>query len=69
MRNAKIIKFIIPSLLLMGFGWWFYGNRYNSDKKTLELQVKKELLKSTEQVWDLWRNGADAKLFKENKEA
>lgn len=69
MRNAKIIKFIIPSLLLMGFGWWFYGNRYNSDKKTQELQVKKELLKSTEQVWDLWRNGADAKLFKENKEA
>jgi hypothetical protein len=63
MQNAKIKKVIIPSLLLIGFGMWFYANTFNSDKKAQELVLKKELLKSSELVWDLWKNGKDSKLF------
>ncbi len=68
MQNAKIFKILFPALLLMGIGWWFYGNHYNPDRMTQELIVKKQLLKKTELVWDLWINGKEAKLFKESGE-
>jgi hypothetical protein len=68
MQNAKILKILFPAMLLMGIGYWFYGNYSNPDKIAQELLIKKELLKKTEVVWDLWVNGKEAKLFKESKD-
>ena len=63
MQNAKIVKYFVPALLLIGVGCWFYGNQYNLEKKDQELLIKKELLKNTSEVWDLWVNGKDARLY------
>lgn len=69
MQNAKIIKILLPSLLLLGSGLWFYSNYVNTDEKAQELLVKKEVLKNAEHVWDLWINGTDSKLFSRSPKA
>lgn len=63
MQNAKIIKFIIPAMLLIGAGWWFYQSKQAPERKTQELLNKNLLYNRAEQVWDLWKNGKDSKIY------
>lgn len=64
MRKAKIIISLIAALASIAiFGWFFYENQI-TEHFVQEGKDKKVLLGTSNEIWELWRNGRNSSLYR-----